>query len=123
MFYKILNKIKTHNCAGKKYLITSIKKNELNLIKTLVKLNIIKFIFKKNNKIVLVINFWKKNKIIFKFKNIYKPSNYKIIKFKNLKKINKKNKFLIMTSNNGIVNNFEAEKKKIGGSLIMYIWN
>lgn len=123
MFFKLLNKIKINNIIKKKILITSLNKNELGLLKKLIKLNIIKFVFKKNNKYIIILNFFKKNKLIFNIKNLFKPSNNKILKFKNIKKINNNNKLLIISSNKGIINNYEAEKKKIGGLIISYIWN
>ena len=121
MYFNILNKIKLNNLIKKKILIINIKNNELNFLKKLIKLNIIKYIFKKKNKYILILNFFKKNKLIFNFKNLYKPSNIKIIKLKNLKKINDKNKIIIMTSNKGIIDNYEAFKKKTGGVIITYL--
>ena len=121
MFFKLLNKIKMNTMTKKKILISNVNNNEQFLLKKLIKLNIIKFIFKKNNKYILVLNIFKKNKLIFKIKNLYKPSNYKSLNYKNIKKINKKNKLLIISSNKGVLNNYELEKKKVGGILIAYI--
>ena len=123
MFFKILNKIKMNNIIKKKILLTNINNNEIFFLKKLIKLNIIKFVFKKNNKYILILNLFKKNKLIFNIKNLYKPSNYRSLKYKNIKKINKKNKLLIISSNKGILNNYELEVKKTGGVLIAYIWN
>ena len=121
MFFEILNKIKINNIIKKKILIINIKNKEINFLKKLIKLNIIKFIFKKNNKYILILNFYKKKKLIFNIKNLYKPSNNIILRYKNIKKINKKNKIILITSNKGIVNNYEAEKKKTGGLIISYL--
>ena len=121
MFYNILNKIKINNIIKKKILIININKKETNFLKNLIKMNIIKFIFKKNNKYVLILNLFKKNKLIFNIKNVYKNSNIKYIKYKNIININKKNKILLISSNSGIINNFEAEKNKKGGVIITYL--
>lgn len=121
MFFKLLNKIKINNIIKKKILITNINNNELLFLKKLIKLNIIKFIYKKGCKYIIILNFFKKNKLIFKIKNLYKTSNFKKLKFSNLKKINKKNKLLILSSNKGIIDNFVAEKKREGGIIIAYI--
>jgi len=121
MFYNILNKIKINNIIKKKILIININKKEINLLKILIKLNIIKYIFKKNNKYILILNFFKKNKLIFNIKNLYKLSNKKFLKNKNIKKINKKNKIIIISTNKGIINNFDADKKKLGGIVIAYL--
>src|ERR1700712_710083 len=98
MFFKLINKIKMNNIIKKKILLTNINNNEVLFLKKLIKLNIIKFVFKKNNKYVIILNFFKKNKLIFKIKNLYKLSNYKYLKYKNIKKINKENKLLIISS-------------------------
>lgn len=121
MFFKTLNKIKINNIIKKKILIIDKNKNELNFLKKLIKLNIIKYVFSKNNKYILILNFFKKNKLIFNLKNLYKPSHNKIIGNKVINKINKKNKLFLLTSNKGIINNYEAEKKKTGGLIITYI--
>jgi ribosomal protein S8 len=123
MFFRTLNRIKINNIIKKKILLININKNELNFLKKLIKLNIIKYIFKNKNNYIIVLNFFKKNKLIFNLKNLYKPCNNKILKNKNINKINKKNKILLLSSNEGIINNYEAEKKKIGGIIIVYIWN
>ena len=121
MFTNLINKIKTNFIFKKKFLVTKLKKNEINLLKKLIKLNIIKYIIKKDKKFILILNFLKKNKTIFNLKNMYTICNLKKLKLKNIKKMNNKNKILILTSNKGIINNFEAEKKGTGGILIMYI--
>jgi ribosomal protein S8 len=121
MFFKLINEIKVNNIIKNKKIFIKINKNELNFLKKLLKLNIIKFIFKKNDKYIIILNFFKKNKLIFKIQNMYKPSALKILKKKNIKYINKKNKFIIISSSKGIIHNYEAEKKKIGGLIISYI--
>jgi len=123
MIFNFLNKIKTHNLAKKKILITKINKNEIIFMKKLIKINLIKFVFKKNNKYVIILNTFKKNNLIFNFKNFLKPSNMKIMKLKNLIRINKKNKFFILSSNKGILTNYELEKRGDGGIIIMYLWS
>jgi ribosomal protein S8 len=121
MFFRLLNKIKTHSLAKKKILITKINKNELTFINKLIKINLIKFTIKYNNKYILILNIFKKNSLIFNFKNLSKVSNIKTIKLKNLKKINKKNKFFILNSNRGVLNNYELERSREGGFIIMYL--
>lgn len=123
MFCNIINIIKI-NILNKKNKII-IKKNKINnrIIKILIKLNIIKYVIKKNENIIIYLNFFKKNKSIFKLKNMFKKTNVKIIKFKNLIKINKKNNILLLSTNKGLLTNYDAIKKKTGGILILHIWN
>jgi len=123
MFFKIINKIKINNLIKKKFLLIDIKNNETTFLKKLIKLNIIKYIYRYNNKYLLILNFYKKNKLIFNIKNLYKPSNKKTIKIKNIKNINTNNKIILISSNKGLIDNFEAQKAKTGGIIIAYIWN
>ena len=123
MFFKTINIIKLNNLTKKKFSFIKFKKNELDFLKKLIKLNIIKYIFKYKNKHVLVLNFFKKNKIIFKLTNNYKKSNFKKVKLININKINKKNRFILLTTNKGLLDNYEAQKYKIGGLIILTIWN
>ena len=117
----IINTIKINMLNKKNKIIINYNKKNINILKILLKLNIIKFIIKKNKKIIIIINFLKKNKTIFKLKNLYKNSNYKIIRFKNLKKINNNNCLFIISTNKGVILNYDSIKKKIGGVLLTYI--
>ena len=124
MFVNCINLIKIcikHNKKG--FIIKKTNKN-INVLKAFIKINIIKFIFIKNNTITVYINY-KNNKPVFKnIINIFKSSNKKFISLKNLKKINSKHNWIfILSTNKGIINNYEALKLKIGGLIIAKIWN
>lgn len=119
---EIINKI-IMNSINKKKTLKFNKNINKKFINIFIKLNIIKYSIKYNNNIILILNFFKNNKLLFNIKNIYKPSNYKLIKLKNLKKLNKLNKIIILSTNKGILNNFESEKKKTGGIALFYVWN
>ena len=120
MFYKIINLIKLHYILKNKILKTKLYKSDFIILNILLKLNIIKNIKKaENNYYYISLN---DNSNYNNITNLYKPSKIKTINLKTIKKINKKktNIFYIST-NYGIINNFEAEKKKIGGILIMSV--
>lgn len=121
MFCKIINKIKVNCLIKKKYIITKLNKNEIFLIKKLIKLNIIKLLIKNNNKFLIVLNFLKKEKLIFKIKNMYKKSNLKNMKLKNIKNINFDKKIIILSTNKGLLDNNESSNNKTGGTVIMYL--
>jgi ribosomal protein S8 len=124
MFFNIINLIRLNVIKRKKILIINNNNKKINLfLKNFIKLNLIKFSIKKKNKIILVINILKNNKLLFKLKNLYLNSNLKKIKYHNIKKINEKNIIIYITSNKGIINNYEAKNKKIGGILLFQIWN
>ena len=107
----------------KGFIIVKNTKN-INILKPFLKLNILKFIKITKNKIIVYINYIN-NKPIFKnIVNMFKPSFKKFINLKNIKKISiKHNWILIISTNKGIINNFEALKIKTGGLLLAKIWN
>jgi len=121
MFYKIISSI-NNNIRNKKKIIL-IKKNKkiINLLKFFIKINLIKFIKLKNNYIYINLNLQPINKNLIKLKNLNKISNIKYIKCKNIEKINKNNKLLIISSNKGVLDNYTALKKKTGGIIISYV--
>lgn len=115
----IVNKLNTSN---KNIIKIDVKSKNKNLLKILIKINFIKYIYKNNDKYYAVINYLNKKKL-FKIKNIYKKSQEKIIKFKNLKKVKTNNKILFISTNKGVLNNFESMKKKTGGIIKFLVWN
>lgn len=124
MFYKCLNAIKMTILYNKKGFIIDKNKNNLDLLKILLKINIISFIKINNNSIYVHINYVN-NKPIFKnITNLFKPGHKLHISLKNLKKISyKHNWILILSTSKGVLNNFEAINQNVGGILIMKIWN
>lgn len=119
MFYKLINSLKFNIIIKKKNFFVDNNKNNLKLLNLFIKLNIVKFI-KVDNKIIHVtIN----NKIYFKnIKNMYKPSRLIHISLKNIKKMTyKKGWISILSTDKGLMTNLESIKKKVGGTLIMYL--
>lgn len=121
MFYKIINLIKINLMFKNKIIKIKLHKNDFNILKIFLKLNIIKSIkhFNKNYYILFLNNNNYYNNII----NLYKPSKTQHIKYRNICLINKKKTNIsILSTNKGLINNFEAEREKIGGILIMNLW-
>jgi len=122
MFFKIINLLKMNYHFKKKNIKIKLNKKEMQILNIFLQLNIIKLI--KNQKNIYNIYFqYINNEQIFKnIKNMYKPSKPFFINLKQIIKINKKNNFIFfLSTNKGIINNFEAEKYKIGGVLILQI--
>jgi ribosomal protein S8 len=90
-----------------------------------VKLNLITIVKKNINKNLIVDIYFQYigGEPLFKnIKNLNKPSKTTLINYKQLLKINKKNNSLfIISTNKGLITNFEAEKYKIGGNIILKI--
>ena len=120
MFYKTINIIKLNLNLKNKIFKTKFYKNEFEILNIFIKLNIIKNIkLYKNNEYFVCLNI---NNPFKNIKNLYKSSNINTITLKNLKIINKiHNRLFYLSTTKGIINNFEAEKNKIGGVLIMNI--
>lgn len=125
MFFEIINLIKVgykHNLLFQKIIL---KKNDLKIIKILIELGILKKIIKiKKNEFFLYYNYINNlnQKSFYNIKNMYKPSHKKFIKLKELKKLTFTKKFiLILSTNKGLMTNFNAIKYKKGGLLVAKI--
>jgi len=124
MFYKCINAIKITILYNKKGFIIQNNKKNLDILKIFLKIRIIKFLKIDNDKINVHINYIE-NKPVFKhITNLFKPGHKYYISLKNLKKNNNNhNWILIMSTSEGVMNNFEAEQRNLGGLLIAKIWN
>lgn len=120
MHIKIVNLIKLNLIYKKRKIRVKLNKYEFNLIKFLIKINLIKFV-KKNNKNYDIFFNYINNKPIFRnIKNISKPSRSVFITNKKLKYISNKHKTLfLLNTNKGILTNLEAINMKIGGLIIL----
>ena len=121
MDFNLINLINLNLIYKKKIIKYKYNKKNTNIIKILVILNIVKYV-KKNNKIIYLYinNFYKHNYI----NNFYKPSRSLFLKTSIIKKLTFKKKWIfLLSTNKGIMTNFEAVKKKLGGILILKINN
>lgn len=124
MFYKCINGLKLATIYNKKGFIISKNKINMNLLKELLKIRIIKFVKIENNTIKVYINYINNKPIFNNITNLYKPSQKMHISLKNLKKVSfKYNWIIILSTSQGIMNNFEAINKNLGGVIIAKIWN
>ena len=122
MFYKIINLIKINYILKRKKLKTKLNLKDFKILKIFIKLNIIRFVKKHKGEFIIYFKHYK-NEIIFNnIKNIYKPSKPHFMTFSQIKKINKKNNnIFFLSTNKGLITNFEAENYKIGGVLVFLI--
>lgn len=128
MFYKLNNLIKCAILYKKRLFKLNLNKIELHYVNTLIKLNVIKFIkkndntFNKRNMYYVYISYYDNNPIFENIVNMYKCSKPIYITLKNLKKTTfNKNVIIILSTNKGIMTNFEACKNSIGGRIISKI--
>lgn len=121
MDINLINLIKLNLIYKKKVIKYKYYKKNINIIKMLIILNIIKYVKKQNNILYIYINnFYKKNYI----NNFYKPSRSIFLKNSVIKKLTLKKKWIfLLSTNKGIITNFDAIKKKTGGVLILKINN
>lgn len=122
MFFTITNLIKINYHLKKKNLKIKLNKKEVQILKIFLKLNIIRLIKNKKNTYNIHFQYINNEQIFKNIKNIYKPSKPFFINLKQIIKINKKNNYIFfLSTNKGIISNFEAEKYKIGGILILQV--
>jgi len=123
MFHKIINSIKNNYNLKNDYVkIDKLNTNDIKIIQIFMKLNIVNHIKIKDNSYYLYLKYLNNNTIFGNIKNFHKPSKPYFLSLKEIKKTNKKkNNIYILSTNKGLITNFEAEKKKIGGLLILLI--
>jgi len=121
MDHRLINLIKLNLIYKKKILKYNFKKKNINIIKILISLNKKKYIKKKNKNIYIYLN----NIIKYNYiKNLYKPSKKIFLKNEIIKKLTLKKKWIfLLSTNKGIITNFEAIKKNLGGIIILKIKN
>lgn len=119
-----MNSIKLTILYNKKGFIIQNNKKNLEILEIFLKIRIVKFIKVNSNKLIVYINYIENKPVFRNIVNLFKPGHKYFISLKNLKKINQKhNWILILSTNKGLVNNFEAEKNNTGGLVIAKIWN
>lgn len=123
MFYKTINSIKNnYNLRNSYMILEKINKKDFIIIQIFIKLGVIKHVKIKNNKYWIYLKYLNKNTIFNNIKNFNKPSKPYFLNLKEIIKINKKkNNIFYLSTNKGLITNFEAEKNKIGGLLIFTI--
>lgn len=106
----------------KKNLKINLNQKEKIILKIFLQLNIIKLIKNDKKKLNIYFQYINNEPVFNNIKNMYKSSKPTFINLKQINKINKKNNYIFFISTNkGVINNFEAEKLKIGGILILKI--
>ncbi len=119
-----INLIKISILRNKKGFIIKKTNKNINVLKSFIKIKLIKFIKIENNNIFVYINYINNKPIYKNIINLFKPSNKKYMQLQTLKKINEKyNWIFIMSTNKGIINSVEAVKLGVGGLIIAKIWN
>lgn len=119
-----VNLIKISILKNKKGFIIKKTNKNINVLKSFIKIKLIKFIKIENNNIFVYINYINNKPIYKNIMNLFKPSNKKYMQLQTLKKINEKyNWIFIMSTNKGIINSIEAVKLGVGGLIIAKIWN
>lgn len=125
MFYKIINHIKLAIQSKRPLIKIQINKNEMNLVRLLIKLNYINYIYKPlikkskkfDNYFYVSIN---TTNALNNIKNLYRPSGLRTIKYNELLKNRlKKKNIMIISTNKGLMTSDRAVKYRIGGILLI----
>jgi len=124
MHCRLINLIKLNLIYKKKFIRLKLNKYELKLIKILIKVNVIKFIKKNEDKYDIFLSYFDEKPIFQNLINVSKPSKPIFISCKTLKYITNKYKIvIILSTNKGLLTNFEAIQNNIGGMVILKLWN
>jgi ribosomal protein S8 len=116
----IINLVKLNLIYKKRIVRTKLNKYEYNLLKALIKINLIKFIKKNEFSYDIFINYLGNRPLFNNIKNVYKSSQLIFISNKKLKYITNKHKIvLILNTSKGILTNYEAIEMGIGGVIIL----
>lgn len=124
MFYKLINLIKmNYNLKRTKLKIqTKLNNRDFIIIRLFIKFNIVKVCKSEKKTNIIYFNYVNGKPAFRNIKNLYKPSKPSFINLKQIEKFNKKkNSIFILSTNKGLITNFEAEKEKIGGILVFSI--
>lgn len=122
MFYKTINLLKMNYHFKKKKLKINLNKKEIQILKIFLRLNIIKLIKNRKNTYEIYFQYIDNEPVFSNILNMCKPSKPFFINLKQIQKINKKNNYIFyLSTNKGVITNFEAEKYKIGGIVILEI--
>lgn len=120
----VINLIKLNLIYKKRVLRTKLNKYEFNLIKSLIKVNLIKFIRKNNFYYDIFLNYLGEKPLFSNIKNTYKSSKLIFISNKKLKYITNRYKIIfILSTSKGILTNYEAIEMGVGGLIILKLWN
>ena len=120
MTQKIINTIKINLMYKKKLIKLKLNKYELNIIKALMKINLIKLVKKNNNHYFIYLNYFEDEPLFKNIVNLNKSSKPIFITYNMLKYITYKyNIIIILNTNKGVLTNFEALNYKLGGVLIL----
>lgn len=119
MFFNLINLININLKLKKKYFKTTIKKNEISLIKILIRINLIKYVKKINNEFIIFLNFYEETHGL-SIKNLYKPSRICYISKKEISRLMKLQKqvFFISTPK-GVTTTINSAE---GGVLVAKIY-
>lgn len=126
MINTILNHIKLASQIKRHVIKIRINENEMKLIKILIQLDFIKFLYKPvivgggyDNYYYVAIN----TKNTWRFRSLYRPSAYKTLSYRELSKstLLKKCTYVLLT-NKGIITQNTAIKFKISGIMLMVLY-
>jgi ribosomal protein S8 len=125
-YIKFITLYQQNSLAKKKYYTIYINKTIKVLLQKFIELGLIKYTSpsKKNKKLVYIyVNYIKNSTVFRKITPLYKPSQKKNINIKTLliKKNLRLNSTLLLLTSQGVLTNFEALHKKIGGVLLCQI--
>ncbi len=126
MYYDLLAKIKNAGLVKKEGFVTSFSNFDFEVAKVLMASHFLKDVQKKtvgNKKFLEVkINYKDKLPVMSDFKIISRPSRHLYVKSGRVKSVKQGYGIGVFSTNEGVLNNRDARKKKVGGEYLFEIW-
>lgn len=126
MYYNLLAKIKNASRVKKEGFITSFSEFDFEVAKILVACHFLKDVQKKtigSKKFLEVkINYKNNSPVMNDFKIISRPSRHLYVKNADVKSVRQGYGVGVFSTNEGVLTNKEARKKKVGGEYLFEVW-
>lgn len=126
MYYDLLAKIKNAGLVKKEGFTTSFSNFDFEVAKLLVARHYLKDVQKKtvgSKKFLEVkLNYRNGESTMDDFKIISRPSRHMYVKTEDVKRVRQGYGMGVLSTNNGVMSDMDAKKKKVGGEYLFQIW-
>lgn len=126
MYYDLLAKIKNAGLVKKEGFVTSFSNFDFEVAKVLMAGHFLKDVQKKTvgskKYLEVKVNYKNNAPVMSDFKIISRPSRHLYVKSGNVKSVKQGYGIGVFSTNEGVLNNRDARKKKVGGEFLFEIW-
>ncbi len=126
MYYDLLAKIKNASRVKKEGFITSFSNFDFEVAKVLMAAHFLKDVQKKTvgakKYLEVKVNYKNNEPVMSDFKIISRPSRHLYVKSGRVKSVKQGYGIGVFSTNQGVLTNRDARKKKVGGEYLFEIW-